>query len=222
MQINGIGSSHSDMHHVTDCIHSTQKHLEGKVGGASAGAANANMTQTIPATSDQTGEPFSLSSWLQNALSGARRIFGRIWGSSSDTLTGETVANQNSAQTQNSAHTLHASQIEAASAVVQLSQNYNNNPYFTTVADTVPTKQNVWQKLKIQFHNITGFLTKRFSFGNSSSFHTGQERPKEDLRRHSRYREDDMEIDCVLTDDSYLMDSYNKKGEYSKLSGSEF
>ena len=78
MQINGIGSSHSDMHHVTDCIHSTQKHLEGKVGGASAGAANANMTQTIPATSDQTGEPFSLSSWLQNALSGARRIFGRI------------------------------------------------------------------------------------------------------------------------------------------------
>lgn len=222
MQINGIGSSHSDMHHVTDCIHSTQKHLEGKVGGASAGAANANMTQTIPATSDQTGEPFSLSSWLQNALSGARRIFGRIWGSSSDTLTGETVANQNSAQTQNSAHTLHASQIEAASAVVQLSQNYNNNPYFTTVADTVPTKQNVWQKLKVQFHNITGFLTKRFSFGNSSSFHTGQERPKEDLRRHSRYREDDMEIDCVLTDDNYLMDSYNKKGEYSKLSGSKF
>ena len=222
MQINGIGSSHSDMHHVTDCIHSTQKHLEGKVGGASAGAANANMTQTIPATSDQTGEPFSLSSWLQNALSGARRIFGRIWGSSSDTLTGETVANQNSAQTQNSAHTLHASQIEAASAVVQLSQNYNNNPYFTTVADTVPTKQNVWQKLKIQFHNITGFLTKRFSFGNSSSFHTGQERPKEDLRRHSRYREDDMEIDCVRTDDNYLLDSYNKKGEYSKLSGSKF
>ena len=222
MQINGIGSSHSDMHHVTNCIHSTQKHLDGKVGGASAGAANSNMTQTISVTSDQTGESFSLSSWLQNALSGARRLFGRIWGSSSDTLTGETVANQNSAQTQNSAHTLHASQIEAASAVVQPSQNYNNNPYFTTVADTVPTKQNVWQKLKVQFHNITGFLTKRFSFGNSSSFHTGQERPKEDLRRHSRYREDDMEIDCVLTDDSYLMDSYNKKGEYSKLSGSKF
>ena len=222
MQINGIGSSHSDMHHVTNCIHSTQKHLDGKLGGASAGAANSNMTQTISVTSDQTGEPFSLSSWLQNALSGARRLFGRIWGSSSDTLTGETVANQNSAQTQNSAHTLHASQIEAASAVVQPSQNYNNNPYFTTVADTVPTKQNVWQKLKVQFHNITGFLTKRFSFGNSSSFHTGQERPKEDLRRHSRYREDDMEIDCVLTDDSYLMDSYNKKGEYSKLSGSKF
>lgn len=222
MQINGIGNSHSDMHHVTNCIHSTQKHLDGKVGGASAGAANSNMTQTISVTSDQTGESFSLSSWLQNALSGARRLFGRIWGSSSDTLTGETVANQNSAQTQNSAHTLHASQIEAASAVVQPSQNYNNNPYFTTVADTVPTKQNVWQKLKVQFHNITGFLTKRFSFGNSSSFHTGQERPKEDLRRHSRYREDDMEIDCVLTDDSYLMDSYNKKGEYSKLSGSKF
>lgn len=95
MQINGIGNSHSDMHHVTNCIHSTQKHLDGKVGGASAGAANSNMTQTISVTSDQTGESFSLSSWLQNALSGARRLFGRIWGSSSDTLTGETVANQN-------------------------------------------------------------------------------------------------------------------------------
>lgn len=222
MQINGIGNSHSDMHHVTNCIHSTQKHLDGKVGGASAGAANSNMTQTISVTSDQTGEGFSLSSWLQNALSGARRLFGRIWGSSSDTLTGETVANQNSAQTQNATHTVHASQIEAASAVVQPSQNYNNNPYFTTVADTVTTKQNVWQKLKVQFHNLTGFLAKHFSFGNNSSFHTGQERPKEDLRRHSRYREDDMEIDCILTDDSYLLDSYNEKGEYSKLSGSKF
>ena len=260
MQINGIGSSHSDMHHVTDCIHSTQKHLDGKVGGASAGAANSNMTQTIPVASDQTGEPFSLSSWLQNALSGARRLFGRIWGSNADTLSGETVAeagttvladmqtqeaatlqesvmrqeqaldisnglqstmqhdaDSNSAQEQKSVHILHASQVEAASAVVQPSQNYNNNPYFTTVTEAVTTKQNVWQKLKVQFHNLTGFLTKRFSFGNSSSFHTGQERSKEDLRRHSRYREDDMEIDCILTDDSYLLDSYNEKGEYSKL-----
>ena len=232
MQINGIGNSHSDMHHVTDCIHSTQKHLDGKVGGASAGVSDTYMTQSIPITSDQTGEPFSLSSWLQNALSGARQLLGRIWGNSTDTLPGETVAgqsisnqtvaNQNVTQTQNASYTLHTSQMAAASTVVQPSQNYNNNPYFTAVADTVPTKQNIWQKLKVQFHNMTGFLTKRFSFGNSSSFHTGQERPKEDLRHHSRYREDDMEIDCILTDDSYLLDSYNEKGEYSKLSGSKF
>lgn len=201
MQTSGIGSSHSDAHQVTTCIHNHKHQLEGEVQGAASSASN--TTQQVQSTSEQNGESFSLSSWLQNTLSGAKRLLGKIWGESAETT---------------HTSTLHSSQIEAASATVQPVQNYNNNPYFSAIEENAAPQQSIWQKIKVRFQNITGFLTKRFSFSNSSSFQTKQERPKEDLRRHSRYREDDLEIDCILTDDSYLMDSYNKKGEYSKLS----
>lgn len=254
MQINGVGSSHSDMHHVTTCIHDTKHHPEGKVGGAAASASEA--ASSVTNASNRTNEPFSLSAWLQNTLSSTRKLLGRIWGDSAETLSGdmsaqtgkETLAdiqaqeaaklqstaldmqsdlqsslqqsaNQSLQQNENLTGTLHTAQIDAASAVVPPVQNYNNNPYFTTVSESADTRQNVWQKIRVRFQNITGFLMKRFSFGGNNSFQTRQERPKEDLRRHSRYRGDELEIDCILTDDSYLLDSYNEKGEYSRLSG---
>lgn len=209
MQTSGIGSSHSDAHQVTTCIHNHKHQLEGEVQGAAPSASS--TTQQVQSTSEQKGESFSLSSWLQNTLSGAKRLLGKIWGESAESAQGEIAETTHT-------NTLHSSQIEAASATVQPVQNYNNNPYFSAIEENATSQQSIWQKIKVRFQNITGFLTKRFSFSNSSSFQTKQERPKEDLRRHSRYREDDLEIDCILTDDSYLMDSYNKKGEYSKLS----
>lgn len=209
MQTSGIGSSHSDAHQVTTCIHNHKHQLEGEVQGAAPSASS--TTQQVQSTSEQKGESFSLSSWLQNTLSGAKRLLGKIWGESAESAQGEIAETTHT-------NTLHSSQIEAASATVQPVQNYNNNPYFSAIEENATPQQSIWQKIKVRFQNITGFLTKRFSFSNSSSFQTKQERPKEDLRRHSRYREDDLEIDCILTDDSYLMDSYNKKGEYSKLS----
>ena len=246
MQINGVGSSHSDMHHVTTCIHNHKTDLEEKVGGAASSASN--VTQSTATTAQQTGETFSLSSWLQNTLSGAKRLLAKIWGSDTSNIQGETIAQaglenvtdinakadenvlsnavdvqsnlqQNQQQQTSHMNTLHASQIEAASATVQPVQSVNNNPYFSAIEEKTASQQNIWQKIRVRFQNITGFLTKRFSFSNSSSFQAKQERPKEDLRRHSRYREDDVEIDCIITDDSYLLDSYNKRGEYSNLSG---
>lgn len=245
MQMNGIGNSHSNMHHVTNCIHDHKHGMEGKVGGAAANTSTASQQVTV--TSEQPGQAFSLSGWLQNTLSGARSLLGNIWGSKDASVQGEVIAQagietvtdiaaqnasevvtgsvsvqsglqQNLQQDQTHTNALHVSQIEAASATVQPTQNFNNNPYFAAIQEDTAPRQTIWQKLKVRFQNISGFLAKRFSFSNSSSFQTKQERPKEDLSRHSRYREDEVEIDCILTDDSYLMDSYNKKGEYSKLS----
>lgn len=253
MQTHGIGSSnHSDMHHVTNCIHNHKHRLEGKVGGA--GAANVTATPSTNASVQQASEPFSLSAWLQNTLSGAKGLFGKIWGSDTDAVQGEMVAKagtevvtdiaaqhaaevtenvlniqsglqqdmqqnlQQNLQQLSDTGTLHTSQIEAASATVQSPQNFNNNPYFTAIQENETPQQTIWQKIKVRFQNITGFLAKRFSFAGGGAFQTKQEQPKEDLRRHSRYRKDDVELDCIVTDDSYLMDSYNKKGEYSKLS----
>ena len=67
---------------------------------------------------------------------------------------------------------------------------------------------------------LSGRLPGRFAgFWAKETFQTKQEQPKEDLRKRSKYRQNELEIDCVLTDDSYLQDSYNSKGEYSKLAG---
>lgn len=255
MQTNGIGSSsHSDMHHVTTCIHNHKHRLEGKVGSAGGAGTTPIATPTVPTTTTQSGEIFSLSAWLQNTLSGAKGLLGRIWGSDTDAVQGEVVARagtevvadivtqdvvevtesvldiqsglqhnmqQNAQQELHESQdtkVLHIAQIEAASVTVQSPRNFNNNPYFAAIQDNENPQQTIWQKIKVRFQNITGFLAKKFSFAGGGTFQTKQERPKEDLRRHSRYRKDDVEIDCVITDESYLMDSYNKKGEYSKLS----
>lgn len=246
MQINGVGTGHTDMHHVTTCIHDHKHNTDEQTGGA---AASSSGTAQSTSTTQQTSGGFSLVSLLQNTLSSAKRLLGKIWGSNTDGVQGATTAqagmesvtdinaqaaeevlntaldvqsglqhNQQQSTAHTNTNTLHSAQIEAASAAVQPAQNVNHNPYFSTIEENAATKQNVWQKIRVRFQDIAGFLTKRFSFSNSSSFQARQERPKEDLRRHSHYRGDDMEIDCIITDDSYLMDSYNKKGEYSKLS----
>ncbi|MBE5884249.1 MAG: hypothetical protein E7291_07520 [Lachnospiraceae bacterium] len=208
MQMNGIGSSHSDMHQVTDCIQNHQHRMDSKIGMAASAAPAAE--QQVNSVDSQTTNSFSLSAWLKNGFSDAKHWLGKIWGNNSSGSVGNEVNVQSG--------TLHTSQIATAASVVHPAQNVNNNPYFSTVTDNKTSQQNLWEKIKVRFQNITGFLTKRFSFAGSSAFQAKQEQHKEDLRRHSRYREDDLEMDCIITDDSYLMDSYNKKGEYSKLS----
>lgn len=121
--------------------------------------------------------------------------------------------------------TLHTSQIAVAATAVQADaeRRIQQNPYFSAV-DAERTTEGLWQKLKVKLKETAGRLTGRFpgKFAGAwakGAFQTKQEQPKEDLRKRSKYRQDELEIDCVLTDDSYLQDSYNKKGEYSKLAG---
>jgi hypothetical protein len=91
------------------------------------------------------------------------------------------------------------------------------SPYFIPVENTKKA-DNLPQLVKNKIHEVTGFLAKHFSFSGRNGFGTGNKDTKDDLRRRSRYRENDIEMDCMLTDDSYLMDSYDRKGGYSKLS----
>lgn len=112
---------------------------------------------------------------------------------------------------------LHNPQIAAASTAIQ-QQDIHNNPYFSAIPDTGKQPGYIWQKMKVQFHSVAGFLTKRFSFSGRNSFQAKQGRPREDLRKRSRYHGEDLDMDCVLTDDSYLLDSYDRSGNYSQLS----
>lgn len=118
----------------------------------------------------------------------------------------------------------HAPQVAAAATAVTSPQGVQDNPYFSAIENIGERQDTLWRKMKVRFKDITGqlagHLPKKFSgfLQTKNSFQAKQERPKQDLRKRSKYRRDEVEIDCVLTDDSYLLDSYDRKGEYSKLS----
>ncbi len=232
MQINGVGSGSThnhNMHQVTGCVHDHSVSKK-EVGAAASSSTNDKMQSDISQYKQQEGQ-FSLASWLKNTLGNGKKLLLKIWGEP----VGEEAANGgNGANISKSAdqamaqvektdkgisgveqHPTIEAQEALAGAVVQ-PQNLHNNPYFSTVEDTGRQKQSVWEKVRVRFQSIAGQLTKQFSGKNA--FQAKQQKPKEDLRRHSRYRENDLEIDCILTDDSYLLDSYDRKGGYSKLS----
>ncbi len=114
--------------------------------------------------------------------------------------------------------TLHNPQIAAAATAVKPQDVMQGNPYFAAMESADTQRQTIWQRMKVQFEAATGFLAKKFSFSGKNSFQAKQEQPKEDLRKRSRYKGDNLDVECVLTDDSYLLDSYDRKGEYSRLS----
>ncbi len=116
------------------------------------------------------------------------------------------------------AETLHTPRVAAAAAMAQQT-DFQDNPYFAAVENEEEQQETVWQKLRVRFQSVTGFFSNRFSFSNRNSFQAKREQSKEDLRRHSKFHGDAVEIDCILMDESHLRDSYNKKGEYSRLAG---
>ncbi len=111
----------------------------------------------------------------------------------------------------------HTPQIAAAATALR-PQDPPLNPYFSAMDSVDRQQRTLWQKAKASLQTATGFLMKKFSFSGKDSFQAKQEKPREDLRKRSRYHGDDLDMECVLTDDSYLLDSYDRSGQYSQLS----
>ncbi|MCM1043954.1 MAG: hypothetical protein NC417_00445 [Candidatus Gastranaerophilales bacterium] len=132
------------------------------------------------------------------------------------------AANETAHSTQTAAaanETAHSTQTVAVAEVMPTQQTVAaENPYFQPVADVESKRPSLVQKVRERAQKAAEFLAKRFSSSRENSFQTKRERPKEDLRKRSHYRGDKLEIDCVLTDDSYLLDSYDRNGQYSQLS----
>lgn len=122
-------------------------------------------------------------------------------------------------------HGAHAARVTAAASAVVQPHSLHSNPYFSAVQDVGRQQETLWEKVRVKLKSAAGRLAghlpgkffSKFSAQTKSSFQAGQEKPREDLRKKSKYRKDELEIDCVLTDESYLLDSYDRKGEYSKL-----
>lgn len=160
--------------------------------------------------------------------SGAAQVLAqvRVDGASegvSANVAGQSHRQSDASQPPQISQALHAPQIAAAATAVRPPHTVGHNSYFSAIEDTGRQKETLWQKVRVKFENVAGQLTGRlprkfFDFQTKSSFHEKQEKPKEDLRRRSKLRRDEVEINSILTEDNYLLDSYDRKGEYRKLS----
>lgn len=220
MQINGYDSKHgSDTHRVTSCMH--DHGMADKKGAAGMPASPLNEMQKMEHQKALQDGQFSLSAWLNKALAGGRGFLLRIWsdGDSSDKSNegAQGVNGQLQQTTEQTARTLEHNPALQNIQALQYAQaaQIPGNPYFTPLTENKP-KETVIQKIRVNFHKLSGQLQEHLP--GKHSFQAKEESTKQDLRRYSRYREEDIELECILMDDSYLLDSYDKKGEYSKLS----
>lgn len=218
MQVGGVGSGHDTYsHQVTGCIH---EHGENKdVGGAGTKLGSVQTAEEVL----QENSSVNFMSWVQNISSKGKQLLQKIWGESkeaNDAITsqngsGNHIAGQETLVTGNSVGvktTMNRAAVETAAT----------HTYFRPVEakDTMPA--NPFQKVRYQVQKVARKLMDRLP-GRFLGSHTGdflqtkQEQTKEDLRKRSQYKQDDQEIECILTDESYLTDSYNRKGEYSHL-----
>ena len=95
-----------------------------------------------------------------------------------------------------------------------------SNYFHTLEPAAVPATpfQKIRNKIREAASQLADHLPGRFFGSQGKNFlQTKQEQTKEDLSRRSRYKKEDKEIECILTDDSYLLDSYDRKGEYRQL-----
>ena len=218
MQLGGIGDNHSaDMHQVTACLHDHGRQMEGKLGIQNE--LRSAYQQTIQQNQEQQAQ-LSLTEILQKLLrSGRQRLLG-FWNGSEAGVTGDKVGKSDKSQVMAPISDMNVTK-EADNASREAA--LQNNPYFAAVAEhPKPTGVPLFQKFKLKCKDVAGQLAQHlpgrfFNFEKKGSFQAKKEGSREDLRKRSKYRQDKVEIDCVLTDESYLLDSYDRKGEYSQL-----
>ncbi len=214
MHINGFDEHNSGLHQVTNCIHDHGGDKKQPAAFKMSMDAGASQVKTDLQTMQEGG--FSLSAWLQKLSSVRRGIWLKIWGGSE---TESTNASDKKEAVSDISQVMAQVGVPDTHEKVGLHGHEIVNPYFVPLDNTVRPQENVWQRARLRIYNMTSHLKKQFSGRNS--FQTKKERSKEDLRRHSRYLKDNIEVECILTDDSYLLDSYDRKGEYRKLSTKE-
>ncbi len=84
-------------------------------------------------------------------------------------------------------------------------------------------QEGMWRRIKVRFKDIAGQLTGHLK-GNTSRFQAKRSfQPKQAITRQEPEKKvksarDAVEIDKYHVEESYLLDSYDRKGGYSKLS----
>ena len=220
MQIGTLGHEHSsDMHQVSSCMHN---HKASADTGSAGGAASASVENNMSTITQQQEEGLSLAAWLNDPAGSARRLLGSFWngreddGTERSMLSGREVVGLEQAIAPDG-KTVSLQEAVPTKIVLETQNELPINPYFVPVNDAEVQQKSFRQKARVHVRNISEFFEKQFAFSNRHSFRSKQGQSRDDLKRHSKFHGDDVEIDCILVDESHLRDSYNKKGEYSKL-----
>ena len=221
MQIGGVGSGHDTYsHQVTECLHEHAGHAD--TGSMANKMADSQTAQTATEILQDTSNE-NMMSWVQKIGNSGKQLLQKIWGESKeskDAITlqngsGNHIAGQETLVTGNSVGVKTAMNRAAVETAA-------THTYFRPVEAKDAMSANPFQKVRYQVQKVARRLMDRLP-GRFLGSHTGdflqtkQQHTKEDLRKRSQYKEDDQEIECILTDESYLTDSYNRRGEYSHL-----
>lgn len=245
MQFHGIGSEeHSaQMHQVTKCIH---EHSHDKMGGAAASAAK-NQSVQAPEQQNQgqfslsawldnhlsRGKGLLKGFWNGGGTaavgeagerSGQEQVLAQI---SDSREAGEYPAHRDpdiptvSAQQPDPSQAVHASR--AAQAAAPAAQPREQDAQAAAIARENDGQEGMWRRIRVRFKDIAGQLTGHLR-GNTSRFQARRSfQPKQAITRaepekKDKLRRDAVEIDKYHVEESYLLDSYDRKGGYSKLS----
>ena len=226
MQIGGLGSSHSSSdHHVTSCIH--DHHEIQEKTGMMAMKTSAAMEASAAKAELRQENLLSLATWLRNMLGSGKGFLLNFWDGgqgSADSAGGEqtAVSSAGGSHATVSQAAVQAGDPYTAAAVTVQQPVLHDSSHLSAAEGTEHPRQTLLQKIGERLPHVSGRLNGRrsrkdFGFQTKNSFQARQERSREDLRKHSRYRKDTVEINCARTEESYLMDSYDRRGEYSRL-----
>lgn len=117
---------------------------------------------------------------------------------------------------------VHLSQAAQAAAPTAQSQRQDASEA-VTVAEEESRQEGIWRKIRVRFKDIAGQLTGHLR-GNTSkfqakrSFQAKQVITREEPSQAVKSRKDAVEIKKYHVEESYLLDSYDRKGGYRKLS----
>lgn len=223
MRIDGVGSGMvhtADSHQVTECVHQHGTEKKPENGGFRGIPVNVEKRDPVQELTEKSSTEVD-QGWFSRILATGKNLLGRLWNGGKE---GEQSSREYVDETGDEARAA----LEKGMTMGGESQSFReqserrqavHNPYFVAVEERKGA-DTLWQRFQLKVQTATGYLAKKF--GRNTSFQTGtrgrnQRQKEEDLRRHSRYHQGQDEIDCIITDDSYLLDSYDKSGKYSRL-----
>lgn len=234
-------------HHVTKCMHDHSHYkMESESSRGASPVPKAQEVQAAQAQGEgQMSLSAWLDRYLSKGKGLLRSIWGggeimpgEAGGTAGQAQTEDglrtqaTVTRSNAADPlqMQSASTLSAEQASQTVSPAMAAQaaaavpNSAPEPSHVTAAQAVGAQEEgLWRRVKVRFKDIAGQLAghlrgKAFTPRKKSFFQMEQEPRKEEPRKTARAKKDALEIDSYRVEESYLLDSYDRKGGYSRLS----
>lgn len=225
MRIGGTESGqNTDTHYVTKSVHSHPRENTQGAMGAMSSSGKTDSLELTQATKEVVQE--GTQGLLQQVLTGTKSLWGSIWGD----------GNGASAQATGAAGGNNAEQ--AAAQGLTQSVATGQNSHVTTNAPLAGAA-NVSASERLQpggtqeaglghrIKGIAGQLANRlkerlFHSHTDSSFSMSKERQRqEEMKRQAKRKRDEVLLRQQTGEDNFLLDSYDRKGEYRKLTTKE-